>query len=69
MLKPHSGDGAPSIRSKKSKKSTRSGRSALTNEDGGVPKFKKEFLDFHNGNGVRTIMGSIGPIEDGKLSS
>lgn len=60
-------DGARSIRSGRSKKSTRSGRSALTSEDDGIPKFKKEFLDFHNGNGVRTVMGSIGPIKDGEL--
>ena len=31
-------------------------------EDDGVPKFKKEFDRFHNENGVRTVMGSVGPV-------
>ena len=30
-----------------------------------VPKHKKEFEDFHTSNGVRTITGSIGPVNNG----
>jgi hypothetical protein len=30
-----------------------------------VLKHKKEFEDFHTSNGVRTITGSIGPVQNG----
>lgn len=30
-------------------------------------KHKKEFEAFHTSNGVRTITGSIGPVQNGKL--
>lgn len=40
--------------------------SHTSEEDDGVPKFKKEFLKFHNENGVKTIIGSIGPVKDGE---
>ena len=46
-----------STRSKKSKKSKAPGD--------GVPAFKKEFERFHNENGVRTVMGGIGPVNNG----
>jgi len=36
-------------------------------EDDGIPKFKKEFERFHSENGVRTVMGSIGPVQNGSL--
>ncbi|KAI0807723.1 hypothetical protein C8Q74DRAFT_1228907 [Fomes fomentarius] len=32
-----------------------------------VPKFKKEFEKFHNENGVRTISGSIGPVNNVRM--
>ncbi len=35
----------------------------------GMPKHKKDFIDFHNANGVRTVMGSIGPVKDGECRS
>ena len=38
-------------------------------EDDGVPKFKKDFYNFHNENGVRTVIGSVGPIRDGESDS
>lgn len=47
-----------STRSKKSKKSK------LPVD--AVPAFKKEFEQFHNENGVRTVMGGIGPVNSGK---
>ena len=34
-----------------------------------TPKFKKEFEKFHNENGVRTILGSIGPVNEGAYLS
>lgn len=36
-------------------------------EDDGIPKFKKEFERFHSENGVRTVMGSIGPVQNGSF--
>lgn len=30
-----------------------------------TPKFKEDFDKFHNENGVRTVRGSIGPVNDG----
>ena len=36
-------------------------------EDNGIPKFKQEFERFHSENGVRTVMGSIGPVQNGSL--
>ncbi|KAI0647340.1 hypothetical protein C8Q79DRAFT_908345 [Trametes meyenii] len=32
-----------------------------------APKFKKEFEKFHNENGVRTITGSIGPVNNVRM--
>jgi len=32
----------------------------------GIPKLVKQFEKFHSQNGVRTVMGSIGPVENGK---
>ena len=68
MLLPPSRSGSirdtRSVKSGKSKKSAMSGKSAV-NGDNGLPKFKKDFMKFHNENGVRTISGSIGPIRDG----
>jgi len=37
----------------------------LSTPHDGVPKHKKEFEDFHTSNGVRTILGSIGPVQNG----
>ncbi|KAF4615040.1 hypothetical protein D9613_002644 [Agrocybe pediades] len=36
-------------------------------EDDGVPKFKKQFEKFHAENGVRTVMGSIGPVQNVRM--
>lgn len=63
---------SPSPRSIVSRRSRRSVASLGTmntgdDEDDGVPKFKKEFDRFHNENGVRTVMGSVGPVRNGAL--
>ena len=53
----------------KSKKSQRSGKSskdgAGSQPDDGVPAFKRDFEKFHSENGVRTVMGTIGPVNNG----
>lgn len=59
------GDGkARSIKSNRSRKSRRSTKNGSDDEPGGVPKFMKEFHQFHSENGVRTVKGSIGPVSD-----
>ena len=30
-----------------------------------IPDFKKQFESFHSANGVRTVMGTIGPVQNG----
>jgi len=66
---PHSHSHTPSPRphSSKSRKTKGSKRGTVTRvpEDDGVPKFKKEFEQFHAENGVRTVVGSIGPVQNG----
>ena len=56
-------------RSRAERRSVRSNGSANTSKandnDDGVPKFKKEFETFQNESGVRTVMGSIGPVNNG----
>ena len=47
----------------KSNKSKRSHGSM--SEHDGVPQFKKDFISFHNENGVRTVIGKIGPVKNG----
>ena len=32
-----------------------------------IPKHKLEFEKFHSENGVRTVMGSIGPVHNGAV--
>lgn len=53
----------------KSKKSHRSDKSSNrgtgSQPDDGVPAFKRDFEKFHSENGVRTVMGSIGPVNNG----
>lgn len=34
-------------------------------EDTGVAKHRRDFEKFHDENGVRTVIGSIGPVNDG----
>ncbi|KAG6856456.1 hypothetical protein H0H87_004316 [Tephrocybe sp. NHM501043] len=62
---------APSTRSKKSQR-TKAARTTHNgnedeDEDDGIPKHKKEFEKFHGENGVRTVMGSIGPVQNVRM--
>ncbi|EJD05804.1 uncharacterized protein FOMMEDRAFT_166136 [Fomitiporia mediterranea MF3/22] len=54
-----------SVRSGKSGKSIGS-HSVMTEHDG-VPQHKKDFLKFHNENGVRTVMGCVGPVKNVRM--
>jgi len=58
-----SGLAPPSVRSGKSNRR----KSQTLDEDDRIPKHKKEFQKFHNENGVRTVMGSIGPVKDVRM--
>lgn len=58
---PRSGSGGD----QRSLKSGKSKKTAKTEPEDTVPAFKKDFEKFHNENGVRTIMGDIGPVQNG----
>jgi hypothetical protein len=57
------------VPSSKSKKGKVVGLEDDSSEDDGVPKFKKQFNRFHEENGVRTVIGSIGSAQNGRLIS
>lgn len=59
---PRSGSGGD----QRSTKSGKSKKTAKTEPENTVPTFKKQFEKFHNENGVRTIMGDIGPVQNGE---
>jgi len=48
---------------KKSKKSLAKGGVV----DDGIPVHKKDFEKFHSENGVRTVIGSIGPVNNVRM--
>lgn len=56
-------------RSMKSSKSKQSHGSTSERGGTGVPQFKKDFMNFHSENGVRTVIGKIGPVRNGKHQS
>jgi hypothetical protein len=53
------------VPSSKSKKGKVVGLEDDSSEDDGVPRFKKQFNRFHEENGVRTVIGSIGSAQNG----
>ncbi|KAF7338113.1 hypothetical protein MVEN_02036000 [Mycena venus] len=67
----HSKSSSPRPRSSKSRKTKASKRGAGAGgaalEDDGIPAFKKEFEKFHGENGVRTVLGSIGPVSNVRM--
>ncbi len=71
VFKSHKSPPSSSVRSRSraERRSVRSNGSANTSKvndvDDGIPKFKKEFEKFQNESGVRTVMGSIGPVNNG----
>ncbi|KAG6860577.1 hypothetical protein C0995_009626 [Termitomyces sp. Mi166 len=61
---------APSTHSKKSRRTKSSRRTSSLNgrhDEDGIPKHKKDFEKFHSENGVRTVMGSIGPVQNVRM--
>jgi hypothetical protein len=60
---------APRARSAKSRKTTGSMRAhaAGAAAHDATPSFKQAFEKFHGENGVRTVMGSIGPVENVRM--
>lgn len=59
---------AQSRRSNGDQHSVKSGKSKKTAKmepQDTVPKHRKEFEKFHSENGVRTIQGNIGPVQNG----
>lgn len=53
-----------SIKSRKSSVRTKKGKSTAA-EGSGIVRVRKDFDKFHGENGVRTVMGSIGPVQNG----
>ncbi|KAA1469564.1 hypothetical protein DENSPDRAFT_816639 [Dentipellis sp. KUC8613] len=53
--------------SHKSSSSLHGKRAAAHSERDSIPKHKKEFEKFHSENGVRTVVGSIGPVENVRM--
>ncbi|KAJ6497066.1 hypothetical protein C8R47DRAFT_1184388 [Mycena vitilis] len=58
---------SPRPRSSKSRKTKGSKRGTLAPVDDGIPAFKKEFEKFHGENGVRTVLGQIGPVANVRM--
>jgi hypothetical protein len=52
-------------KSVRSTMSTRSKRTETNGLEDGVPIYKRQFDQFHSGNGVRTVFGKIGPVSNG----
>ncbi|KAI0345357.1 hypothetical protein BDW22DRAFT_1354278 [Trametopsis cervina] len=50
-----------------STKSAKSKKTAKAEPQDNVPKHKKEFDRFHSENGVRTIQGNIGPVQNVRM--
>ncbi|KAJ7775106.1 hypothetical protein B0H16DRAFT_1408343 [Mycena metata] len=66
----HPGDAhspSPRPRSSKSRKTKGSKRGTIAPVDDGIPAHKKEFEKFHGENGVRTVLGSIGPVSNVRM--
>ncbi|KAJ6630593.1 hypothetical protein B0H10DRAFT_1773980 [Mycena sp. CBHHK59/15] len=60
---------SPRPRSSKSRKTkgSKRGTVAAVPEDDGIPAFRKAFEKFHSENGVRTVLGSIGPVQNVRM--
>lgn len=51
----------------KGSRKAKSVRSQLSNSSDGLAQHKREFLNFHAENGVRTIHGKIGPVDNVRM--
>ncbi|KIY43503.1 hypothetical protein FISHEDRAFT_67963 [Fistulina hepatica ATCC 64428] len=64
----HNATPSPRPRSMRSRKTAGSRLGSVgTYSDDGVPQHKKEFERFHSENGVRTVMGSFGPVQNVRM--
>ncbi|KAJ7272015.1 hypothetical protein B0H12DRAFT_1044129 [Mycena haematopus] len=65
----HSKSSSPRPRSGKSRKTKGSKRTSGGKADDAdrTPAFKREFEKFHSENGVRTVLGSIGPVSNVRM--
>ncbi|KAF9265550.1 hypothetical protein L218DRAFT_898364 [Marasmius fiardii PR-910] len=76
-LHPIGGRSTPSQRSASTRRKSKKGKGngsvypgvvgGGVEEDDGTPKHKREFDKFHSENGVRTVMGSIGPVQNVRM--
>ncbi|KAF7304995.1 hypothetical protein MKEN_01214200 [Mycena kentingensis (nom. inval.)] len=60
-------NGSPRPRSSKSRHSKAKSSRRSPSEDDGILAHKKEFERFHSENGVRTVLGSIGPVTNVRM--
>lgn len=60
--RPRSRVDGESVRTAKSKRTTKT-----VNSKDEVPKFRQEFEKFHSENGVRTVLGGIGPVNNVRM--
>ncbi|RPD66394.1 hypothetical protein L226DRAFT_550369 [Lentinus tigrinus ALCF2SS1-7] len=71
MFHPRSHPTSPQLPASPDSTSVKSGKSRRRSKDTApkaeVPKFKEEFEKFHNENGVRTVIGSIGPVNNVRM--
>jgi len=72
LFRPNNALSTASIRPKSRAKSIKSARSKRSGHadaemDDGIPKHKKEFNKFHSENGVRTVTGKVGPVENVRM--
>ena len=65
--RPHSAHSSPRARSPKSHKSRRNRTIAQSESGDSIPEHKRKFHQFHEENGVRTVIGSIGSAKNGEL--
>ena len=67
MFRPRPSASSPPRSAKSSAKSSKQTRKHQEEHHAKAdpPKYKREFEQFHNENGVRTIMGGIGPVKRG----
>lgn len=71
MFRPRPAPPSPRLPATPESSSAASGKSRkrtkVSQPQNAVPRFKKDFEKFHNENGVRTIAGSIGPVNNVRM--
>lgn len=69
LLAPPSANGPGTARSSSGASSVKSRKSKLGNQldSTDLPAHRKTFMDFQASNGIRTVVGSIGPVENVRM--